>query len=88
MRPLSGTPPDAPALVLAGCWQLGHRRLRNRPADHALSAGQRGDPDNAVAICRVGAWHVGLPAMSITWSKELCVFKCRQTTNLTSDGVL
>ena len=29
--------------------------------------------DNAAAIFHVGAWHVGLPALSITWSKEMRV---------------
>lgn len=27
---------------------------------------------NVASICHVGAWQVGLPAMSITWSPELC----------------
>ena len=76
LRPVSGFYRRA-AMVLAGllaAFWSGRRAMAKEtsPLTARLLASEA-ILDNAATICHVGAWHVGLPAMSITWSKELCV---------------
>ena len=69
------------ALLLAGllaAFWSGRRRVTERmpsQADHAEHRLRRSEAilDNAATICHVGAWQVALPAMAVTWSRELCV---------------
>ncbi len=42
-------------------------------ADHQCLRTSEAILDNAATVCHVGAWQVVLPAMYITWSRELCV---------------
>ena len=76
MRPLSGCYRRA-ALVLAGmlaAFWSGRKMATEQTASLTTRLlASEAILDKAAAICRVGAWHVGLPAVSITWSKELCV---------------
>lgn len=69
------------ALVMAGflaAFWPGRRRTGTRQSVLPSHADQRlrtseAILDNAATLCHVGAWQVKLPAMQLTWSRELCV---------------
>ena len=63
--------------LLAAFWS-GRRRVTEQAPSRADLAGHRLRTsetilDAAATICHVGAWQVALPAMAVTWSRELCV---------------